>query len=395
MVADAISKRVDNVLLDYTAQGCTMKYQIDGMWHDLPPRDRQSGDAMLASLKCLANLDPNERRAKQQGTFKVQFQKVKGPCTLTSQGVQTGERVMLEVAGDRPPLTTLEEIGMREKMIERFKELVEEDGGIMIIAGMPKGGLTTLWCAALNATDRFIRDYVGVQRADFEDPEVLNIQPNVYDESAGETAAGVLKKLILREPDAFVVPEIKDAETAGILCEQATSMGRTVITRIHAKSADEALLRMLMVKPPIEQFMQAVRAVVNVRMIRRLCDNCKQAYQPAPQMLQKLGIPVGRVPAFYRPWQPPPQPPVDDKGNPIPQPVCPQCQGPGYRGRTGIFELLVVDDRMRQVLTQQPKLDVLRRVVKESGHHSLQDEGILSVCQGSTSLAEIQRVMKQ
>lgn len=395
MVADAISKRADNVLLDYTAQGVAMKYQIDGIWHDLPPRDRQSGDAMLASLKCLANLDPNERRARQNGTFKVQFFKVKGPCNLTTQGVKTGERVMLEMAGDRPKLDKLDDLGMREKMIERYKELVEEEGGIVIITAMPKGGLTTVWTAALNSTDRFIRDYAGVQSTDFKDPEILNVQPNTYDEAAGKTAAALLKKLSLREPDAFVVPEIKDPDAAAILCEQASDHGRTVITRIHAKSADEALLRLLMVKPPVEKFAQAVRMVVNMRPVRRLCDNCKQAYQPAPQMLQKLGIPPGRIQAFYRPYQPPPQPPVDEKGNPIPQPICEQCQGLGYRGQTGIFELLVVDDRMRQVLLKKPKLDILRQVVKESGHHTLQDQGIVMVCQGITSLAEIQRVLKQ
>jgi len=395
LIADAISKRVEQVLMDYTRDAVVMKYQIDGMWHELPRRDRQSGDAMLASMKCLGGMDPRERRAKQNGTFKVQFMKVKGPCTLTTQGVQTGERAILDLTCNRVKLERLEDLGMREKMRERIRELFSADKGLIIISSMPKGGLTTTWTACLNETDRFMRDFASVQSKSYSDPDVLNVAPNVYDPSKGETFARAFGKLILREPEVLVFPEMNNEETARIAVEQVTDGERLVVTRLHAKSADEALLRMLMLKPSTEKLAKAVHCVINSRLVRRLCETCRQPFQPAPQMLQKLGIPQGRVQVFYKPYQPPPTPPVDDKGNPIPQPICPQCQGLGFIGRTAIFEVLVVNDQIRKALATKPKLDVLRRIVKETGHNTLQEEGILLVCQGVTSLTELQRALTQ
>jgi len=395
LIADAIGKRVEQVLMDYTRDGVVMKYQIDGMWHELPRRDRQSGDAMLASMKCLGNMDARERRAKQNGTFKVQFMHVKGPCTLTTQGVQTGERAILDLTCNRVKLDRLKDLGMREKMRERIGELFDADKGLIIITAMPKGGLTTTWTACLNETDRFMRDFATVQSTTYSDPDVLNVAPNLYDPGKGETFAKAVRTLLLREPEVLVLPELKDEEAARIAVEQATDGERLVVTRIHSKGADEALLRMLMLKPPTDKFAKAVHCVIASRLVRRLCETCRQPYKPAPQMLQKLGIPVGRVEAFYKPYQPPPTPPVDEKGNPIPQPICPQCQGLGFVGRMAIFEVLVVNDQIRKALATKPKLDVLRRIVKETGHNTLQEEGILLVCQGVTSLTELQRALTQ
>ncbi len=395
LIADAIVKRAEQVMLDFTQQSVGMKYQIDGFWHDLPPRDRQSGDAMLASLKCLANCDPRERRARQSGNFKVRFLKVKGGCAVTSQGVKTGERAILDFECNRQPLERLEELGMREAMRTRFKELSDaSQGGILIVSAPPKGGLTTSWTACLNECDRFMRDFACLQSAQYSDPEILNVAPNVYDPAAGKPYKLTLDKLILRQPEVLVVPELDNTEIANSLVDQAADHGRLVITRIHAKSADEALLRFLMLKPDAEKFAKSMLGVLNARPTRMLCDNCKQPYKPSPQMLQRMGLPPGRIDVFYRPWTPPPDPPLDKNGKPIPIPICPNCQGLGYCGRTGIFEFLTMDDQIRAALKGKPNLQTLRTIVKRSGHHTLQDQGILLVCQGITSLEELQRVMK-
>jgi len=150
-------------------------------------------------------------------------------------------------------------------------------------------------------------------------------------------------------------------------------------------------------KAPAEEFAQAVKAVLNVRLIRKLSETCKQPYQPPAQLLQRLGIPPGRVKELYKEWQPTPDP---DKKK-IPPEACefcglmgPSCHGLGYVGRTGIFEFLEVDDKLRQALVKQPKLEVLRQVARQQGHRGLQEEGVLLVAQGLTSLNELQRVLK-
>jgi type II secretory ATPase GspE/PulE/Tfp pilus assembly ATPase PilB-like protein len=128
--------------------------------------------------------------------------------------------------------------------------------------------------------------------------------------------------------------------------------------------------------------------VVNVRLVRKLCETCKEAYPPPAEVLKQMGLPAGRIESFYRP----PTKPIDPKH---PEKVCEVCQGIGYRGRTGIFELLVVDDLMRSVLGSQPKLDALRDAARKSKHRALQEEGLLLVAKGVTSLQELLRVLKQ
>ncbi len=313
---------------------------------------------------------------------------------LSCQGVQTGERASLEiVAKEQEKLEKLADLGMRDKMIETFKEVINADSGLILISTMPKQGHSTLWRVSLESTDRFMRDFVALEDQNSPEEEVINITPNYYNPAENQTPVSILPSLLLKEPDVLVVPNLTDGETVNALCEQVEK-GKQVIARIAAKNAAEALLRVLALKPKRELFARSVKAVINQRLFRTLCDTCKQGYAPAPQMLQKLGIPPGRVQAFYREYQPPPPGQVDDEGNPIPPMTCPQCNGIGYRGRSGLFELIMVNDSMRQVLVKQPQLASIQQAAKKAGNRNFQEEGILAVCLGSTSLQEIQRMLQ-
>ncbi len=140
-----------------------------------------------------------------------------------------------------------------------------------------------------------------------------------------------------------------------------------------------------MLKAPPAEVAGGVTAVLCQRLVRKLCDRCKEAYAPPSQVLRQLGIPEGRVRAFYRPYQPKPE----DKTE-----VCRECGGLGYKGQTAIFELLVLDPDVGRVLATTPKLDLLRQAARQAGMKSLQEEGVLLVARGVTSLPELMRVMK-
>jgi type II secretory ATPase GspE/PulE/Tfp pilus assembly ATPase PilB-like protein len=150
-----------------------------------------------------------------------------------------------------------------------------------------------------------------------------------------------------------------------------------------AREAAEALLRLLALKLPAKQFASVVTGVLYQRLIRKLCPDCKVGYTPPPDVLKKLGIPPGKVQQLYRP----PKPEEIEK-------PCQTCQGIGYVGRTGIFELLVVNDQMREILVKQPSLELLKKAARADGQRSLQEEAILLVAKGVTSLQELQRVLK-
>jgi type II secretory ATPase GspE/PulE/Tfp pilus assembly ATPase PilB-like protein len=396
LIAHAMLQRAEVILLDYTREAVAVRYQVDGLWHNMQPRDRESGDAMLQVLKKLADLNINERRARQEGKFGAELGKDRFNCTLLSQGTKTGERVLLKIVNKKSKFSSLEELGMRDKMRDQLRDLLNGHHGFVIMSAPPGNGLTTLWNIALNASDRFVRDFVSVQDKAFDEEEVININPQCFNSAEGQSPDTILPGLILRQMEVFVVPDLVNGETVGLLCGQVIDEQRMVITRVVAKDAVEALLRVLMLKGPAKEFAEVVTAVLNVRLIRKLCENCRQAYPPAPALLQKLGIPPGRVQQLYREYQPPPpEQLVDEKGRPIVPPICPKCGGVGYFGRTGIFELLVVNDELRQALVKQPTLEVLRQVSRKAGHRGLQEEGILLVARGVTSLTELQRVLKQ
>jgi len=397
LFANAISKRTATIMLDYTQQAVNIRFDVDGMWHNIGQRDRQSGDAMLMVMKKLADLNVNERRAKQSGTFKAEFMDQKVTCKFSSQGVKTGERVLIKMEGKGAKVDTLEDLGMRAKMIEQVKSLLNnESGGMVIVAAMPGDGLTTTYCATLRAADRFMRDFVGFEDQNNRTPPIENVEMKMFDSSAGQTPDALLPSVLLKQPEAFAFPELFNGKTIDLLTDQVVRNQCTVVTAINAKEAVEALLRVMMLKPNVEQFAKAVTAVLYTRPARRLCETCRQPYQPAPQMLQKLGLPPGRVNVLYRQWQPPPpEQLVDEKGNPIAPPICPSCGGLGYKGRFGIYELLMVSDQMRQAMIKQPKLEVLRQIAMAAKHRTVKDEGIAAAARGVSSLNEIQRVLQK
>ncbi len=396
LMADALLKRAGAILLDYTRDSVAVRYQVDGMWHNLPPRDRQSGDAMLAVLKKLADLNFNERRARQQGKFEAGFLRKKFKCTITSQGTKTGERVVLKMADKRHRFESLEQLGMRDKMREQLLEALGARQGLIVFSATPEGGLTTTWNVALSSTDRFTRDFVLVEAEGSDDEEIINVESVCFKPAEGESPDTRLPTVLLKQPDVVLVPELTNAKTVELVCRYVIDEKKLAIVRTRARDAAEALLRIVAYQGPAKELAQCLTAVVNQRLIRKLCETCRQPFQPPPQLLQKLGIPPGRLKVMYQEYRPPPpEQQVDERGRPVEIPICPKCGGLGFFGQTAIFELLTVDDNLRKALQSQPRLEVLRQTARAGGHRTVQEEGIVLVARGVTSITELQRVMKQ
>ncbi len=386
LLDDALKQRSTHVMLDYTPQSVGVRYQVDGVWHDRSALEREVGDPVLEVFKTLAALKVQDRRSRQSGQFGMEAGKMKFTTKITSQGTQTGERVLLQFEPDKVPKLDLDDLGIREKTRERLMEILAEPG-LFVFSSMPAGGLTTTMDQVLSNVDRYTRNFVEVVDTDKPYHDIENVHATNYSSAAGETPAAVLPKLIRTYPDVIIVRDVADLDTLNILCEQAGE-NRLVITSVRAKEAVEALLRLMMLKIPPAEFAPAVTGVLNIRLVRKLCEKCKEGYPPPPEVLKQLGLPAGRIEALYRT----PTQPINPKK---PDEVCDQCNGVGYLGRTGIFELLVVDDHIRKVLTTAPKLENLRLMARKLKHRSLQDEGVLLVAKGVTSIQELLRVLKQ
>jgi type II secretory ATPase GspE/PulE/Tfp pilus assembly ATPase PilB-like protein len=381
LLANAVDHRADKIMLDFSPQGATSRYQVDGVWHEADSREAEEAEMLLAVLKRLADLSPEERRKRQTGRMAAVYQGHNFDCQVVSQGTKTGECVLVSFAFTAIPFRTLEELGMREKMVEQLKELMLRDSGILLFSAMPSGGLSTTLSVSLRSTDRLLRDFVLVEDKADQLPEIENVDPVLYDAAAGQSPDQILEAISRKQPDVIVVPDLPNAETVKMLCDMAVE-DHLIFTCIRAKEAVEALLRVLLLKVPAKRFAPRVIGVLNQRLVRKLCETCREAYTPPSALLNKLGIPAGRVDQLYR------HPESTEE-------VCPDCHGVGYRGRTAVFELLVVDDVLREALVKQPKLDVLRKAARRAGNRTLQEEGIATVVKGVTSLPELMRVLKQ
>jgi type II secretory ATPase GspE/PulE/Tfp pilus assembly ATPase PilB-like protein len=395
IIADALVKRADVVLLDYTVNSVAVRYQIDGMWHHLPAIEREAGDFMLAALKRLANLDIQERRARQQGTFSTEFLKKRFRCRIVSQGVATGERVAIYLERTKPPLETLEECGMRPALVEKTKLILQEPHGFFLVSGLPGDGFTTSWRATLNATDRFMRDYFVIEDLHKKEPEIINVTSVAYDSKKQQDPTSILGSLLLREPHAIALNELVNGRVLDTFCDLANRDNKQIVGRIHAKSCIDAVLRVLALKPTFDKFATALIGVVCHRLIRKLCDQCKRPYQPSPQLLAQLGLPPGRIAKLFEKYEPRPEELVDAQGRPIPYEPCTACGGVGFMERTAIYELLVVNDAFRDAVRSDPRPDHLMEVAREGGFVTMREEGILLTARGIVSVDELRRVLSK
>lgn len=396
LFAEAIVKNVEIILLDYRKDGCAVKFQIDGVWHELPPRPRDRAELMLATLKKLANLNYMERRARQEGEFGAKFMNKTIRFVFISQGVATGERVVIRLDYQKKKITDLEALGMRPKMKEAFVSCLKQTKSLTLLSALPQDGVTTFWQASLNACDRFTRDFIAIEAKESPETDVINVEPVRFSTAAGEGPMTKLPQVLLRQPDVLCIPNFVNGEFVNAMTEFVNEDEKQVVGFTHARNAVESILRVLVLKPKIKEFAQALTCVLHQRIVRKLCDRCKQPYAPANDLLVKLGIRPGRVQAFYDEWRmPPPEMRVDEKGNPIEIPLCPQCHGLGYWGRTAIYELLIINDQIRQALVDNPTLEAVSKAAASSGHISLRDEGIVLVAKGVTSVQELQRVLSK
>lgn len=391
IVADGLEQRADAIMLDYAQQAVGTRYMVDGVWLDAEPHSRESADPALEALKILCGLNPQNRQGRQESGFTAEYRAGGKPekmsATITTQGTPTGERVVIQFERKRTPFASLEELGMRPKMQEQFLEVLGRHSGFVLLSTMPANGLRTTTNVTLRGLDRFMREFVAIEDESNRYEPIENVPVTTYKPEQKNNLTQFMDDVFHREPNAVVIRDLVDAKMLEMMFEQINENNRMFVSTVRAKDTTDALMRVLALKVPPPELAKNVSAVLCQRLIRKLCDVCKEAYAPTSEVLKQLQIPEGRVQALYRPRQPHPE---DPKYEP-----CEKCQGVGYYGRTAIFELLVLDDSVRKVLATNPKPDAVRIASRKAGMRTLQEEGIVLVGRGITSLPELMRVMKQ
>ena len=388
-------KRAEQLQMEFTREGVSLRILVDGSWHPLDSIDRESGDAILSSKKHLAGLNPAERRAPQTGSFKFKSESGKAAVSVVSRGVATGERVLMKYEISAKEALAFPQLGMFPEMVSQIKESLNKSG-TTIISAPPGCGLTSSWQGALVTADRLTRDCVGV----IDQDEIETVQENIvihrYEEGTEKSQFPILKTLLLTQPDLLAVPKLETTETLDLLMNQVITQQRSVLLRVPAKSATEALLKIYKQAGDRDQFLKATKNITCQRLVRRLCTDCRVEVRVQPKTIQQLGGDPKTQGTVYNQWRlPPPEQRVDDKGRPIEYPPCTTCGGIGFIGRIAIFEMLTLNDQLRTLIRQSPKISTVEAAAVKMGKTTITKEAYKLVLLGVTSLTEAQRILKQ
>jgi type II secretory ATPase GspE/PulE/Tfp pilus assembly ATPase PilB-like protein len=378
LVYDAVLRRATDIHLEPTPDQLSVRYRIDGILHAAEPFDRPTGDAVINVFKVLSAMDISEKRKPQDGSFGAKLQARELDFRVATSGSKAGEKLVMRILDSSGAVTKLEELGLRTKLIEQVRSLVTQPHGMFLCCGPTGSGKSTTLYASLREIDRYQRNIITV-----EDPieyHLDNVTQMEVNTKAGQTFATALRSILRQDPDVIMIGEIRDQETATIAC-QAANTGHMVFSTVHSNDAITSLFRLLDLG--VEPFMisSALTAVMGQRLVRLLCENCKEPYKPKPEWLKKANLPVEKIDVFYRKPENPEQ-------------VCPQCNGTGYLGRTGVFELLVVTDPLRELLRENPSPSKIKAEARKNGMINIQEDGLRQVIQGRTSIDELLRVVK-
>ncbi len=392
LVREAIQHGATDIHMEPTRDEMTVRLRIDGILQQTAAFERDRGDAVLNILKVLANLDITEKRKPQDGSFSAEWtEEIEGGTRsrmvdfrVSSTGSTAGEKLVIRILDKVMQTADLPKLGMRAKLVEQIRRVAGQPHGMFIVCGPTGAGKSTTLYACLGQIDCEQKNVITLENpVEYRIDHATQIEINPR---AGKTFAGELRSVLRQDPDVIYIGEIRDQETAEIGC-QAAQTGHLVLTTLHANDTIGALARLLDLKVPAFMIASAVTAVLGQRLVRLLCPECKQGYAPSPEILRKAGMQPGQVKRLYRAKEST----ADRKEQDVV--VCPHCDGRGYRGRTGVYELLVITEKMRVMLKQDPPdLEGIRHEAVKGGMKFLLENGFREVIEGRTSIQELLRV---
>ena len=374
ILATAIQRRATDVHLEpKNGDELQIRLRVDGILQNLSVLGGDAGRAVVSAFKVLGDMDIAERRRPQDGTFAAICNGRKFDIRAASGPTNFGEKVALRLLDSDGGIVKagLDALGMRPSMAKALRSIIHRPHGMLIVCGPTGSGKTTSVYGALGEIDVLTRNIITI-----EDPieyRLDGISQTAVNNTADLTFAKILRSSLRQDPDVILVGEIRDKETAEIAM-QAALTGHFVFTTLHANDTATTVTRLLDIGIEATLIQSAITAVLAQRLVRMLCAACKEPYMPKEEFLRKHGIPADKVKAFYR-----------EKG-------CPECHGTGYRGRTGVYELLIFDNAIRALLSERPSIDALRAVARKHGMRSLTESGLAKVLMGITSINEIKRV---
>jgi len=383
MVYEAVKSRATDIHMEPTKDEMSVRFRVDGILHNATPFRRSMGDAVINILKVLCGMDITERRKPQDGSFSAQVEDRFADFRVATAGSVQGEKMVLRILDKSQQIISLTQLGMRDRMRDNVRQVVKQPHGMFLVCGPTGAGKSTTLYACLNEMDRYTQNIITIENpVEYKLENITQIEVNP---KAGKTFAGELRSILRQDPDVIMIGEIRDQETAEIAC-QAAQTGHMVFSTLHANDTVTALGRLIDLNVQPFMLASAVSAILGQRLVRILCSHCKVRYKPDPELLRRANLPAEKIKFFYRP-------PVEEEGNGK-EGKCDHCGGTGYFKRTGVFELLVINERIRDLIRENPDLGAIRAEAVKSGMRYLYEDGLRQVIEGITSINELLRVCK-
>lgn len=371
VLSNALHEGASDIHIEPKGNFTKLRYRIDGVLFDAMQAPAKMHPAMVSRLKIMANLDISERRVPQDGKIAVIMGGRGVDLRVSVLPTTNGEKVVIRLLDSKSILLGLDKSGMEPRILEAFSQQIDMPHGILLVTGPTGSGKSTTLYSALAQMDSQTLNVSTV-----EDPVEYNLEfcnQVQVNEKAGLTFAASLRSLLRQDPDIIMIGEIRDTETARIAV-QAALTGHLVLSTLHTNDAPTSISRLVNIG--IEPYLIAasLNGILAQRLVRKICSNCKENYV-APENLRKY-LDTAQI----------------DQGDICHGKGCDQCRNSGYAGRAGIFELLLVDDKFREIINTDSSVNSMRRAFTESGWPSLFEDGLMKVKQGITTIEEILRV---
>lgn len=375
IIAQAVHDRASDIHIEPEQEMMRIRFRIDGMLHEIPSPPKEWELAIISRIKVLAGMDIAESRIPQDGHFQVKVEEKIVDFRVATIPTIYGENLVMRLLDSASVTIGLDKLGFATyEELKQYEGLITRPYGIILSTGPTGSGKTTTLYSALMKINTIDKHIITI-----EDPVeyrlglIRQIQVNA---KAGITFVNGLRAILRQDPDVIMVGEIRDLETA-IIAVQAALTGHLVFSTLHTNDAPSAVTRL--VNMGVEPFLisACLNGVMAQRLVRKICDHCKTAYAPSKAIIEKWGLPVRDNLELYR-----------GKG-------CDNCKGTGYRGRIGIFELMVVDDELRESIIHGVSTVALRKKAQTKGMRLLGEDGITKVLAGTTTIEEISRVCEE
>ncbi|MEY2795269.1 MAG: Flp pilus assembly complex ATPase component TadA, partial [Planctomycetota bacterium] len=374
----AIEDKASDIHMEPFEDEFKVRYRIDGVLYDMQPVSKSIATALVSRVKVMSKLDIAERRLPQDG--RIELPMPSGPIDLRVAVLPTmfGESVVMRILDRSNVQLSLDKVGLAPTELEKVRTLINKPNGIVVVTGPTGSGKTTTLYAALNElNDPSVKILTAEDPVEYDIEGLIQCQVNLDQEL---TFARLLRSFLRQDPDIILVGEIRDLETAQIAI-QASLTGHLVLTTLHTNDAPSTVLRL--VDLGVETFLltATIEAIVAQRLVRKVCVDCKEAFTPKEEELMELALRPADVEGkqFFR---------GSRKKNGRP---CERCRASGYKGRQGIFEIMGMDDEIRELIMKQVSTNILRAEARKRGMKTLRESGLEAIFNGDTTIDEVVR----